>query len=284
MKRIIYSIYIEIENDKFADEKSEANKKNFAEFEDELYANKKEYADTHGVEYVLYKRDNYYLDFYTQMKTIRPNISEYNIINFYKHYLLHELSKEYDEILYLDYDVVINTDKNYFEHNDLSMFQVYFADQKMTAEQQLARKNKIYSPRSVGCKYWCLHGMSDIFYIPVTNIVFNTAIIGASKEVLKDYNILSELNEIFDAIDELKVEGFYPKNIRDNIDYNNEAVFTLLVMKNNIPYNENFIPYWHRKYDASSTKDDYDNEINLKGFYHLINKEFSWHFPRPDLS
>ena len=34
-------------------------------------------------------------------------LTAYNIVNFYKIHLLYELSKNYDEILYLDFDVVL---------------------------------------------------------------------------------------------------------------------------------------------------------------------------------
>ena len=49
-----------------------------------------------------------------------PYITSYNIVNFYKIHLLYELSKKYDDILYLDFDVVPTTNQSFFDVWDLS--------------------------------------------------------------------------------------------------------------------------------------------------------------------
>ena len=53
------------------------------------------------------------------MKSKYPFLTTYNIINFYKIYLLYKFSSKYDEILFLDFDVP-NTKENFFEVWDLS--------------------------------------------------------------------------------------------------------------------------------------------------------------------
>ena len=44
----------------------------------------------------------------------------YEIVNFYKIYLLDKLAEEYDEILYLDFDAIPVTNDNFFEYWDLT--------------------------------------------------------------------------------------------------------------------------------------------------------------------
>ena len=49
------------------------------------------------IDYILYS---------SKMKKENTFITSYNIVNFYKIHLLYELAKKYDEILYLDFDVI----------------------------------------------------------------------------------------------------------------------------------------------------------------------------------
>jgi len=49
-----------------------------------------------------------------------PEFTGYEVINFYKIHLLNELAKEYDEILYLDFDAIPLTNESFFESWDLS--------------------------------------------------------------------------------------------------------------------------------------------------------------------
>ena len=63
---------------------------------------------------------NKFKEYYDEMKSKYPFLTTYNIINFYKIFLLYKFSSKYDQILYLDFDVVPNTKENFFEVFDLS--------------------------------------------------------------------------------------------------------------------------------------------------------------------
>ena len=54
------------------------------------------------------------MNYQQQMQSKYPYLTTYNVINFYKIHLLYELSKEYDEVLYLDFDVVPMKYDNFF--------------------------------------------------------------------------------------------------------------------------------------------------------------------------
>ena len=58
--------------------------------------------------------------FEQKLKREHPYLTTYNIVNFYKIHLLYELAKQYDEVLYLDFDVVPMQDVDFFEHWDLT--------------------------------------------------------------------------------------------------------------------------------------------------------------------
>ena len=55
----------------------------------------------------------------TDLEKIAPEITTYNIVNFYKLDLLYTFSQMYDEVLYLDFDVVPMTNENFFKVWDL---------------------------------------------------------------------------------------------------------------------------------------------------------------------
>ena len=87
MKRLIFSMHLEVPDDQFVDnvETNLNTKKQFLENYEKLIDCKKEYADSIGVDFVMV---NKYLDYYDEMKSKYPFLTTYNIINFYKIYLL----------------------------------------------------------------------------------------------------------------------------------------------------------------------------------------------------
>jgi hypothetical protein len=66
----------------------------------------------------MYEYDEKYKDFLKEMNY--KELTGYEIVNFYKIYLLDKLAEEYDEILYLDFDAIPVTNDNFFEYWDLT--------------------------------------------------------------------------------------------------------------------------------------------------------------------
>ena len=54
----------------------------------------------------MFEYDKRYQTFEKNLRKDFPELTGYEIVNFYKIHLLYELAKEYDEILYLDFDAV----------------------------------------------------------------------------------------------------------------------------------------------------------------------------------
>ena len=111
MNRVIFSLYIDIQKPVSHFDNKDKFNKNYSW----LLERQQEYAELCGAEYKHYTYDD---DFIAYSKNFGSEISEYNIINFYKMFLLYK--QEHDEILYLDMDVIPVTKLNFFEEWDLS--------------------------------------------------------------------------------------------------------------------------------------------------------------------
>ena len=64
---------------------------------------------------VTYKIDDAYRIFLDHLDDLDVFETQYQCIQHYKHYMMKQLSESYDEVLYLDLDVFINTHENIFE-------------------------------------------------------------------------------------------------------------------------------------------------------------------------
>ena len=67
-----------------------------------------------GADYILFENDTKYQEFRKWINNLCP-MSEYNIVNFYKIWCMEELTMKYDNALYMDFDVVVNTDVSFFD-------------------------------------------------------------------------------------------------------------------------------------------------------------------------
>ena len=103
MKRIIFTSFDDIE--KIGDNDN-ANFLLVKEYFDRLVSNKEEYAKSIGVDFKF---------FYNTMKDFDiPNELEFTKVNLYKHHLMAQLAEKYDEIMYVDMDVLFNTNEKRF--------------------------------------------------------------------------------------------------------------------------------------------------------------------------
>jgi hypothetical protein len=148
----------------------------------------------------------------------------YEIINFYKIHLLYELSKKYDEILYLDFDVVPLTDESFFDVWNLSKgICVYnnnsYVNKSMSVSQSI---------RSPSAKYFNCHAMLLENDLNPNNDVINTGIIGARKEDIIKLDFFGKFKDTIDLMTKLRknTDGIYSKNIIDMFRYDNETIFS----------------------------------------------------------
>ena len=247
MDRVIYSLYIDIQKPVSHFE----NQKKFNDNYSWLLERQQQYADMCGVDYKHFTYDD---DFVEYSKLFDSDISEYDIINFYKMLLLYKL--DYDEILYLDMDVIPVTKLNFFDEWDLSKGIAIMSEEWFNKDSN----RQHHSVRSPLAKYWNARALGH------NKEVFNTGIIGASRDNLSALDYFGNFIETLAEMKELKEDDFWPDDIRNLFGYDNETIFACKIKE----YQQLYDTGWHYfmdkwSYIPSNTK-----------FIHCINKDFDY--------
>ena len=241
MKRIIYSLYIDIpikehygnsKNKHDTKEKASVTVDAFKKHYDKLINTKISYAEYCKTEFKMFEYDEQYKTFERNILKDYPDFTGYEIINFYKIHLLNELSTTYDEILYLDFDVIPLTDESFFDVWDLSKGICVYNNNEHVIKSMSVNQ----SIRSPSAKYYnCLamlleHGLNS------RNDVINTGIIGARKEDIQKLDFFGKFKDTIDLMTKLRndTSGLYPQNIIDMFRYDNETIFSFKREINNI--------------------------------------------------
>ena len=241
MKRVIYSLYVDVPaKEHFGDSKNKhdtVDKANvtinaFKNHYDKLIETKITYAEYCEADFVMFEYDDQYKTFEQNFLKDYPDFTGYEIINFYKIHLLYELSKKYDEVLYLDFDVIPFTDESFFDVWDLSKGICVYSNNDHVIKN--VRVN--HSIRSPSAKYYNCHAMLLEHGLNPKNDVINTGIIGARKEDIQKLDFFGKFKDTIDLMTELRKDtsGLYPQNIIDMFRYDNETIFSFKREVNNI--------------------------------------------------
>jgi hypothetical protein len=286
MSKVIFSLYIDIPENEL-DEQSAHWGSNISktlhtkiQLKDNykwLIESQQRYANYIGVEYKHYTYDSAYIKYKEWFNLNYPEVTSYNIVNFYKLKLLYNLAKDYDEILYLDLDVIPVSTDNFFKTWDLSQG---IAIMSGTAESQkdietdnrelLRIKYTNNSNRSPIAKYWNAKAMLLEKGYTCESTVFNTGIVGASQKWLKALDYFGDFRNIIDYMTQLKTDdGFYPEQIQSLFGYDNETIWAYKTLSKDVPW-QKLTPDWHCfmdkwSYIPSNTK-----------LVHCINKDFKY--------
>ena len=266
MKKLIYSIYIEVPDSEFVDnQKTNLNtKKELKENYQKLLDCKQQYANSIGADFVLV---NKYKEYYDEMKSKYPFLTTYNIINFYKIFLLYKFSSKYDQMLYLDFDVVPNTTEDFFVVWDLSKgIAIANNNNKVAKIENISETSQtIRSPNS---KYYNAQAMLLHKGFSSEVDVVNTGIIGIDKSHLYKLEYFNTFEQDMITMTQLKFDNsMFPKKIVDYFGYDNETLFSVKLKEHNIPV-QWLDDKWHYFF--------YDNLFiprNTK-LIHTINKRF----------
>lgn len=289
MKRIVYSIYIDIPVDRLdaqpphhgdTEDKNIKAKREFANNVDWLIEKQKQYAHHIGAEYVLYGDDNQYRVYREQYVKKYPYITEYNIVNFYKIHLMYQLKEQYEEILYLDLDVLPATKEDFFKAHDLSKgVAIKKNNHGMSLNKDMIahRENQFLlngvsgSVRSPWAKWWNSKALCMEYGEPVQDIpVYNTGIVGINKYWLDKIDYFSDFDQILEDMKELKEEdhSMWPKFVQAMFGWDNETIWGVKCHLNNVP-SVWLDGRWHTFLDKGVTIPSKSKLI------HIINKNFS---------
>ena len=249
MKRIIYSFYIDIpkqELDIFdkelpivKDKKSmpinlvtkDRLKKHFLR----LLVEKEAYAKKLGYDFKLFEYGPDWILFEQKLKREHPYLTTYNIVNFYKIHLLYELAKQYDEVLYLDFDVVPMQHVDFFEHWDLTkgIAVLNNNDRVLVPENVNDSSTTIRSPTA---KFYNAQAMLFEKGLSTKNDVINTGIIGASAEHLNTLAYFEDFDKNLKLMTNLTKESdLHPPRLLKYFGWDNETLFAVKIKENNVP-------------------------------------------------
>ena len=201
-----------------------------------------------------------------------PMISEYDIINFYKHWAMKNFAENYDQVCYLDFDVVPNTDENVF-NTIKSGFGVADSNDLAAWGKNISATKYNTCIRNPSSKYWNTYAMLLEDGLEPENDVVNTGIMVAGYNIIQELGYFHEFEKTLDLMTYLKEEedSIHPPNIQRVFNYDNETVFSYLVKKRNIGID--WLPKeWHYIVDHLK-KEMIDTRAKL---YHVINKKVEW--------
>ena len=278
LKRVIYSLYIDIpENeldffDKNIIKKNTTptnlnTKQKLKENYSKLIACKKWYADQIGVPFIMFEYDVNFQLYKNELQKKYPFITTYNVINFYKIKLLYKLSQKYEEILYLDFDVVPLINENFFDvwnlDKGIAVLNNNFKVKDMRAITEYSQT--IRSPTS---KYYNSQAILLEKNLSPINDVINTGIIGINKNHLNNLKYFDDFDDDIKMMTDLKNNyDIFPKKIVDFFGYDNETLFSVKLKEHNVPV-QWLDNKWHYFFDKELFIPE---DVKL---VHAINKRF----------
>ena len=284
MKNVIFSFHAKIEDNQtrkesyFHDDtmnKSDRTHLQFTKYKQRLIDCKKKYAEQCDADFIFYD-------------TIEKQFlnDQFDSINFYKHYLIKQLCQKYDNVLYLDFDVIPNTTQSFFTQHDMNKINVFAVNSTKqnvwTSDAKLSRHDYAKTMRihfgryHMYCKAVCKLAMLSVDNIYNNDYhIANTGIIGGSAEALQKVDVIDNLDLCMDKLQQAKKENMFGDELTEYFFPNNEVFFSYLLEKNNIAWN-NLPPAWHTVIYRTRKQTINDTKLLIKNanMVHIIGKDF----------
>ena len=249
MKRVIFSFYIDIPKEELDIFDKELpiikNKKalpinlitknRLKKHYVRLLIQKQAYAKKLGYDFKLFEYGPDWILFEQKLKREHPYLTTYNIVNFYKIHLLYELAKQYDEVLYLDFDVVPMQNIDFFEHWDLTkgIAVLNNNDRVLVPENVTDSSTTIRSPTA---KFYNAQAMLFEKGLSTKNDVINTGIVGANAEHLNKLAYFKDFDKNLKLMTDLTKESdLHPPRLLKYFGWDNETLFAVKIKENNVP-------------------------------------------------
>lgn len=219
VKRIIFSIYNE--NLKSHSSVSDYKRTQFKKYKDQIQIRQKEYA-------FLCKSD------YELFSTIE---CDYDKLQFDKIIQMEKLAEYYDEILYLDFDVIPKTDVSFFQNFNLDNLCVYSLPVDFPNKQFRYRMiDDNWHKMDMYVKTCAKNAMLLLDDISGLDECMNTGVVGANKKSLENLMFSERLDSCIAKLEESKLDNLYPENISKVWQNNNEVFISYIVEKFKVPY------------------------------------------------
>ena len=257
MTRIIFSIF----NDNIDQNHKSTNDyklSQFKKYSTQLKECKEIYANLCNADFVLHQ----------------TKITDYNSIQFEKIKWLEHYADHYDEILYLDYDVVPTPwATNIFDVHDTSTLCMHPLRRDLKSGQLRSALNDDWMDnQNVFVKTCAKKSMLILEGMSGNDFLYNTGVVLGGSEVIKTLNFQEQLQYMHDLLDETKCDSLYPEPITRNFYYNNEVYISYLVERDEIPHTD-LNMNWNFIMDDVQT-----NPTEAADLMHHVRKEFEISF------
>ena len=231
------------------------------------------YANICGADYKCFVFDKQFLDYYRYCKDIHDKLPMYHIVNYYKHHIMHKMSYEYDEVFYMDIDVIPRTEENIFEVHDMNKLWAKNNDElaEWGKEWDLSEYNRC--DRNPATKYWNCYAMLDEEFLDPDNNVINTGTVIGGSEAIQAMAWNDEFESMIEKMKFLQndSDSMFPEALRSRFAFDNETMFSYLVKSKELNY-DTLTEEWHGRLP--------DEGINPRiKMVHAINKKFEFFFP-----
>lgn len=258
MKRIIFSIWSDLTSNHIST--PDWKKESFRKFKDKLVKTQREYAKYCGAEYFLFKAKS----------------TDYVNVQFDKILKFEELTKEYDQVVYFDLDIIPITKNNIFEQFDFDYPCIYDFDVNKNALDEewkkwlryQYREKNIIDPMSLYSKVAAKKAMLLIEDITSSDRVCNTAVVCGNRNATNLLKFSERIPSIDKALLKAKNDTVYPREYSEGWVRNNEVYFSFILEKYNIKYN-NIGIQWNYILDEFVSEFTYGVHL-----IHQVNKDF----------
>jgi len=283
MTKVIYSLYIDIPEEELdggipyygeKESKSIKTKREMKKYYDWLKQMHINYARNIRVDYKLFEYDNDFKDYKKWFINKYPEITTYNIVNFYKIHLMYELSKQYEDILYLDFDAMPVSNNNFFDTWDLTKG-IAILTNKSHIDTNLHNMKSFMkytgSVRSPTAKYWNCRALLLESNMSGKNEVYNTGIVGINRYHLKKLNYWNKFEELIQHMKFLirDKNSMFPTHIQKLFGFDNETIWSYKMEINNVSV-QYLTEEWHHFMDKWTYIPKNTNIV------HAINKNFKY--------
>ena len=286
-RRVIFTIYIDIPEhlldesgysrhanvNRHRANRAGETKDKLSVYKNRLMWTQKNYADICDADYKIFINNKQWVDYYLSMKKVHEGLPMYHIVNYYKHHLLYELSKDYDEVFYVDLDIIPVTEENVFEEHDLSYFWAKNNNELAEWGKRFDLSKYDSCDRNPAIKYWNCYALLLQEGFEPENDVINTGTMLGGREVLQEINWPEKFPIMVEKLKKLQDddETMFPPALHSRFAFDNETMTSYLVKSENFKY--------------ASLSDEWLGRLPDNGFdpnhkiLHAINKRFEFIWP-----
>ena len=166
---------------------------NFLIHHEELINRHKKYAESIGADYIIFNDMIEYLKYEKQIVSMIPEglpWDRFDLVNFFKLSLLEKLAKDYDEIIYIDLDLIPNTSEDLFDIFDLQTNQFISFNYASFMNETYEDLKKKYGNQNIYRHPLIKREATNrILNVPNNKDIYCTFIIGITKEMIKTLNL-----------------------------------------------------------------------------------------------